>query len=62
MTPPGEDEKETGRLEAFSDGVFAIAMAFGRGGRFRDQAAERVKAESPRAGRPFIPLTSFAAP
>ncbi len=26
MTPAGEEEKETGRLEAFSDGVFAIAM------------------------------------
>jgi uncharacterized membrane protein len=26
MTLRGEEEKETGRVEAFSDGIFAIAM------------------------------------
>lgn len=26
MTQRGEEEKETGRVEAFSDGIFAIAM------------------------------------
>ena len=26
MTGAGEDQKETGRVEAFSDGVFAIAI------------------------------------
>jgi len=62
--PPGkpaeEGEKETGRVEAFSDGVFA--MAFGRGVRCANDGRESSKRGPVRAQWPtFLAyLTSFA--